>query len=404
MLFGLETVNLIKDAGFEKNSSDWFKRFDPDGEYDSTIISHHDPSNPYIGTYCATIDTRFLQDPPAGFTGELFQVLTFPRELFDLDSVIFPHMIFYRDEGSKISTWGYGLRITFSNPLNGDRINVHYLWLAPDLDPMDDTPTRKVFPDSLLDEGVWESLERGIQEDLIDIKGLPGEIEVDSFVIYGYGLLYSTWRSQKAFFDGIRLMGYADYDVGVKEILSGDSLEVGTPYQPVARIKNFGRENADTFLVMAEIWDGSSLIYVDTLPWSLDSDTEDTVTFADFDPPSTGPYTLTVHTHMEPDECDEDDEMSKEIGHTSVSENPLPEGLSLEVMGTSRGALKVSFETPNGQVGNLSVYDATGRRIERMAVTRSGSVELGSALASGVYVVRLECDSAKITSKVIVLR
>jgi hypothetical protein len=199
-------------------------------------------------------------------------------------------------------------------------------------------------------------------------------------------------------------MGYADYDVGVKEILSGDSLEAGTPYQPVARIKNFGSENADSFLVMAEIWDGSSLIYVDTLPWSLEGDTEDTVTFADFDPPTTGPYTLTVRTHMIPDECDEDDELSKEIGHSAVSESPLPEGLSLEVVGTSRGVLKVSFETPNGQVGNLSVYDATGRRVERMAVTRSGSVEFGSALTSGVYLVRLESDRSALVRKALMLK
>jgi hypothetical protein len=199
-------------------------------------------------------------------------------------------------------------------------------------------------------------------------------------------------------------MGYADYDVGVKEILSGDTLEVGTPYQPVARIKNFGRENADSFLIIAEIKDGASIIYVDTLPWALEGDTEDTVTFADFDPPFTGPYTLTIRTHMEPDECDEDDEMSKEIGHSAIAEATLPEGLSLKVVGMSRGVLKVSFETPNGQVGNLSVYDATGRRIERMAVTRSGSVEFNSALASGVYIVRLEVAGRSVTRKAVVVR
>jgi len=218
-----------------------------------------------------------------------------------------------------------------------------------------------------------------------------------------WGGYLPPWRGQKIYWDDVRLMGYADYDVGVKEILSGDSLEVGTPYAPIVRIKNFGRENADSFLVIAEIWDGASIIYSDTLPWTLEGDTEDTVTFADFDPPTTGPYTLTVRTFMEPDECDEDDEMFKEIGHTAVSESPLPEGISLKVRSIA-SPLQVFYSLPQNQEGTLTLYEATGRRIERMAVTRSGSVEFGDGLASGVYIVRLECGSSAYTGKVVLVR
>ncbi len=404
VLFGLETVNLIKDAGFEKDSEVWLMRSEADGEYDSTEINRHDPDSAYKGDYCGSIDTR--KQPAEALpdmyylTGTLFQIFMYPKKLKDLDSLIFSHAAIFRHEGVKTSTSSYGLRLEFSN---GDVIEAWYFWGAPDLTPADDTPTEKLFPDTISNEGEWQNVKRNLNTDLVDIKGLSLEIELDSIMFWGEGINFNTWRGQKAFFDGIRLMGYADYDVGVKEILSGDSLEVGTPYAPVVRIKNFGRENADSFLVMTEIWDGSSLIYVDTLPWTLESDTEDTVTFADFDPPTTGPYTLTVRTHMTPDECDEDDEVSKEIGHTAITETTLPDGLSLEVRSIA-SPLQVSYSLPYGEQGTLTLFDATGRRIERMAVTRSGSVEFNSTLASGVYVVKLECGSAKITSKVIVLR
>jgi len=404
VLLGLETVNLIKDAGFEKDSEVWLKRFLQDGEYDTTLIDHHNLDSACVGSYCASIDTRPFTAPPPALRGELYQVLRYSKKLEDLDSLAFFHMAVFRDEGSKISTWGYGLRMLFSNPFNGDVIEVYYFWLAPDLDPMDDEATIKVFPDTVYEEGIWKALHRNVNEDLIGIKGLSGEIELDTFVLYGTGLDYGTWRGQKAFFDGIRLTGYADYDVGVKEILSGDSLEIGTPYQPVARIKNFGRENADTFLVMAEIWDGSSLIYVDTLPWSLESDTEDTVEFAEFFPSSTGPYTLTVRTFMEPDESDADDELSKTIGHAAIKE-PVThhDGLSLEVRSLA-SPLRVSYSLPDGESGTLTIYDAAGRCIERITVKGSDRAELGTALASGVYLVRLESGGAVLTRKAVVLR
>jgi hypothetical protein len=64
----------------------------------------------------------------------------------------------------------------------------------------------------------------------------------------------------------------------------------------------------------------------------------------------------------------------------------------------------VSYSLPYGEHGTLTLYDASGRRIERMAVTRSGNVEFGSALASGVYLVRLESKQTTVTKKAVVLR
>ncbi|MBA7696388.1 hypothetical protein ES703_105035 [subsurface metagenome] len=231
------------------------------------------------------------------------------------------------------------------------------------------------------------------------------DIELDTFLLFGTSWLdRGTWRGQKAFFDGIRLTGYADYDVGVKEILSGDSLREGHPYTPEARIKNFGREPADSFLVIAEIWDTSGLAYVDTRLWSLAGDTEDTVTFKEFDS-FTRNYILTIRTVMEPDECDEDDELSKFLIYTGITEpiTPVTHLITLQVR-SMINPLRVTYSIPAGQSGTLTLYDAAGRRIERVNVRGSSEAKLGASLPSGVYFVRLESADLTITRKAVLLR
>jgi hypothetical protein len=404
VLFGLETVNLIKDAGFEKDNEMWLMDSYASWDDDSTVIDSHDPDSSYTGEYCGSIDTRTqpLNNPPDFYaeTGMLYQVFTHPKRLEDLDSVRLFHMATFTQDGMETSTWRYGLRLAFHNPSNDDYIEAQYSWFASDLDPSGDTPTRKTFPDTIKDEGVWRDLKRDPEADFVGIKGLPGNIELDSFVLYGNGFYLSNWRGQKAFFDGIRLMGYADYDVGVKEILSPEVISQGESYTPVARIKNFGREPADSFLVIVEADDGRT----DTLPWALPPDTEDTVTFATWEWPEIPQY-FTVRTVMNPDESDADDELVQGITVGGIQEPTLQDNrTNLQVISSRDGVLKVSFGIPDQQVGTLTLYDATGRRIERMAVTRSGSVEFDSALASGVYIVRLECGSSNAARKAVVLR
>jgi len=174
-------------------------------------------------------------------------------------------------------------------------------------------------------------------------------------------------------------------------------------YIPEARIKNFGRENAPEFYVIAEVWDGETQVYYDSLPWSLDSDTEDTASLADFTPQSSGSYTLTIRTVMEPDECDEDDQLSKPLYYEGITEAPTTDLMTLEVRSFT-DPLCVSYSIPQGQQGTLSLYDAAGRRIGRVNVRGSGSVEFTSALPSGVYFVRLESADLTITRKTLVLR
>ncbi len=412
VLFALEPVNLIKDHSFEKDSEVWLERSEihGPGSFDSTVYNRHDPDSAYIGNYCGSIDGRKrpAQNLPFnyGIEGRLYQIISYPKPLKDLDSLEFFHMCLFRREGSKYSAWHYGITLYFTRPSDGVLIHVWYNWAAPDLTPVPDNPTYKLFPGTIATEGVWYSLKRDLKADLIGEKGLSEDIELDSFVLYGTSWLdRGTWRSQKAFFDGVRLTGYADYDVGVKAILSGDSLKEGHPYTPEARIKNFGREPADSFLVIAEIWDTSGLAYVDTLPpWSLDSDTEDIASFAEFIPERPAPYILTIRTVMEPDESDEDDELSKFLIYTGITEPVThPDAITLEVRSLT-APLRVSYSIPQGQQGTLTLYDPAGRRIERVNVRGSGSVEFESALPSGVYIVKLDAETQSITKKAVVLK
>ena len=410
VLFALEPVNLIKDGGFEKDSELWLERSEihGPGSFDSTVYNSHDPDSAYIGNYCGSIDGRKrpAENLPRnyGVRGNFYQIITYPKKLKDLDSLELFHMCLFRTEGSKYSAWAYGTRLYFTRPSDGALIDVFYMYYVPNLTPAPDKPTYKGFRDTIASEGVWYGPKRDLKADLIGEKGLSEDIELDTFLLYEASYeYYGAWRSQKAFFDGVRLTGYADYDVGVKEILSGDSLREGHSYTPEARIKNFGRESADSFLVIAEIWDGESLIYEHTISHSLPGDTEDTLEFNPFTPESSGSYTLTIRTVMEPDESDEDDQLSKSLIYTGITEAPTTDLITLDVRSFT-DPLCVSYSIPQGQQGTLTLYDAAGRKIKRLDVRGSGKVDFSSTLTSGVYFVRLETGQATVTRKAVVLK
>ncbi|MCK4333981.1 T9SS type A sorting domain-containing protein [candidate division WOR-3 bacterium] len=412
VLLALEPVNLIKDGGFEKDSELWLERseINKPGDFDSTVYNRHDPDSAYIGNYCGSIDGRIrpAQNLPFnyGIIGQFYQPLAYPKKLKDLDSLELFHMVLFREEGVKGSTWAYGTRLYFTRSSDGILIDVVYDWAAPDLTPAPDNPSYKHFPNTIANEGVWYSLKRDLKVDLIGEKDLSEDIELDTFLLFGTSWLdRGTWRGQKAFFDGIRLTGYADYDVGVKEILSGDSLRESHPYTPEARIKNFGREPADSFLVIAEIWDTSGLAYYDAVPYSLPSDTEEIVSLAEFTPDHPAPYILTIRTVMEPDESDEDDQLSKPLYYTGIAEEPVthPDAITLDVRSFT-DPLCVSYSIPQGQQGTLTLYDAAGRRVGRMTVRESGEKSFSASLPSGVYFVRLESADLTLTRKAVLLR
>jgi hypothetical protein len=132
VLFALEPVNLIKDGGFEKDSELWLECSEIIGlaDYDSTVYNSHDPDSAYIDDYCGSIDGR---KRPAhylpleyGIIGQLYQPLAYPKKLEDLDSFELSHMVIFRHEGYKNSTWTYGTHLCFIRSSDSVSIDVYY--------------------------------------------------------------------------------------------------------------------------------------------------------------------------------------------------------------------------------------------------------------------------------------
>jgi len=403
ILFALERVNLIKDHSFEKDSELWQVYAGGDGNQDSAIVNRHDFENAHSGSYSASSDTRKLPGNYWVFYDDsamVMQGFCGRKLVLDIDSLTISYSIipvednFFRSAAIFIAVY-----------LNAGNSIAGYYHKGSTLgDPTSIPPRRYIGVDDLPSDTNWCTFSWNLKADLLN-AGISSSASLDSFLIMGWGIYWPPWKGQKIYWDDIRLMGYADYDVGVKEILSGDSLREGHPYTPEARIKNFGREPADSFLVIAEIWDTSGLAYSDTLLWSLEGDTEDIASFADFTPDHPAPYILTIRTVMEPDECDEDDELSKFLIYTGIAEEPVthPDAITLDVRSFT-DPLRVSYALPYAEPGTLTLYDAAGRRIERMTVRESGEKSFSASLPSGVYFVRLESADLTLTRKAVLLR
>ncbi len=402
MLFALERVNLIKDAGFERNSELWkiHAKTASGKDIDSNAVEKHDSTRIYTGGYSGSCDTRKPPSPYELDSAVIMQGFAFTKGIKDLDSlvvnysimpIVFDDYLYYnRLHGALIA-----LQIT--DPSNPSYELAAYKYKSSDLDP---TPPPWIRALDIIDfdeDTSWHTLKKALGYDLTQ-AGFSDESTLDSFVLVEWGFYFPPWRGQKIYWDDIRLTGYADYDVGVKGILSKDS--IGKAYTPTARIKNFGRKPADSFLVVATIEGGSGSVYADTLTWSLTADTEDTVSFKEFKPSDAASYTLTVSTVMTPDESDEDDAMSKALYGTGVLEDPSPSSLQLEVEALS----SIRYSLPQGEQGTISLYDPAGRRVESFRVQGEGKVSLEAGLATGVYFVKLETGKASVTKKAVVLR
>ncbi len=403
VLFALETVNLIKDHSFEKDSEVWQTYAGGQSDLDSAVANRHDMEKAWSGSFSGSSDNR---TPPGEIwvdyydSAKIIQSFSCPKTVSDIDSLTLHYSILPIEDDFNLTMVAYiGL---YLDPKAITRwVPVYFIKAANLGNPTMPVPYLLVRVLNFPADTSWHSFARGIRSDL-EVLGVPSNAGVDSLFIVGWGKYSPPWRGQKVYWDDVRLMGYADYDVGVKEILSGDSLKEGHPYTPEARIKNFGRENAPEFYVIAEVWDTSGLAYYDSLPWSLDSDTEDIASFKEFDS-FTRNYILTIRTVMEPDESDEDDQLSKFLIYTGIEEEPTPKPVSLEVRSFT-DPLCVSYSIPQDHQGTLTIYDAAGRRIERVNVRGSGKVDFNSALPSGVYFVRLEMGQATITRKAVVLK
>ncbi|MBN2379854.1 T9SS type A sorting domain-containing protein [candidate division WOR-3 bacterium] len=284
-----------------------------------------------------------------------------------------------------------------------------YFLKAPDLPSTMQLPYVNLDVVNYEDDTLWHLLERDVYNDINEYEKypIPMDATLDSIILWGVSKSspLGYWRGQKIYFDDVRLMGYADYDVGVKEITS---VTETIPCTPSALIKNFGREPAE-FSVVAEILQGETILYADTLPWFLPSDTEDTVSFSTFTPPDTGAYLLRIYTVMDAppaiDESDADDEKTMELHFEAITEPPVthPELLTFEVKPSMSAPLQVSYSLPKGYTVALTLFDLSGRREDAKQVRGYGSATFSPEVAAGVYIVRLEASGTTLSRKVVVV-
>ena len=401
VLFALERVNLIRNGGFENEDDVWVVETGASGFPNPAIGSLRDDSTSGNGILSASGDTRQI---PTWSGGGLYDSVAIrqnfltPKITADLDSLSWHQLIVLLSPVSFLSSDLCLLGFTYSNPeSNGfgyGFINPQGTTVVGWIDISEKIGEEHTF---------WSKYEKSIHRDFIEQGLVNPNQEINSFVLNIWGEWFGNdWHGQKVSLDDVRLMGYADYDVGVKEITSGDA---ETPYTPEARIKNFGREPADSFLVIAEISKNEITHQADTLPWSLPADTEDTVSFSDFIPPDTGIYTLRIYTVMEPDESDEDNELTKELHFTAIAEPVTPvKYLDLKVNPISTDKVCASFALPQSRSGTIVLYDISGKRIESKSIRGYGSVTFNGELSAGVYIVRLESGGFKVTRKVLIIK
>ncbi len=410
LAFGLEKVNLIKDHSFEDNSDAWmtYAKTRTGKDLDPTAVSRHDSAKAYKGYYSGYCDTRKPPSPYEVDSAVVIQGLVMPKIMTDLDSLTLNYSVVPIIVDKELYyDWMHAFSIVFfiTDPSNKNYRFAVYLLKCSDQNPTPIPPTKAMLIEDFIEDTLWHFLNRDVKVDLTKAS-FSNETIIDSICFIGWGAYYPPWRGLKNSFDDIRLTGYADYDVGVKAILSKDS--IGNAYIPTARIKNFGRKAADSFLVIASIEGSSGVVYADTLSWSLAADTEDTVSFKEFKPSDAASCTLTVSTVMTPDESDEDDAMFKPLYGSGIEEpvtpvtHPSP-SLQLDVARNTPSSILVSYSIPNSEQGTISLYDPSGRRIESLPIQGEGKVSFKPGLATGVYFIRLETGHSSIVRKVVVL-
>ncbi|MBN2378580.1 hypothetical protein JXM67_02100, partial [candidate division WOR-3 bacterium] len=262
LLFALEKVNLVKDHSFEKDSEVWHTRVGG-GWPQIALVSRHDPESAYTGEYSGSGDTRpEPENPPLSFVQSAYVIQGFSspkKTVEDIDSLTLFYSARYLYDDVDRSFLAYILLHLNAN--SEDFMKVGYILKRPG-EPIGTQPHYAIFKStSFTQDTLWHTLSEGISTDIRSWGSIPLNAVVDSFILWVTGFNLPPWRGQKVFFDDVRLMGFADYDVGVKEITS---VTETIPYTPAALIKNFGREPAE-FSVVAEILQGETQVYHDSI-------------------------------------------------------------------------------------------------------------------------------------------
>ncbi len=315
----------------------------------------------------------------------IIQRLTIRKKIKDLDSLFFWMYPVYQDRETFYYHY-FAIELLCTRP-NGDTLWIKYAVAYPGYS-WRETQWRKYFFLDAPPESTWSETKRDLYEDIVRVKGIEEETTLDSVRLVSYSFLTggtggTRWEGQKVYWDDIRITGYADYDIGVEEILSSDTCYLGGVYYPKARIRNYGREDMENFYVYAEILSGEDVLYEDSYFVSyLPSDSSMVVEFKGYEV-KRGVDMLRVYTQAILDECDEDDIRTRVL-FTGVEEEKVS-GDFLVYPSIFKDFLYIRADK------DVRIYDIEGRLIKEFKGKKvyvwDGRDGDGNKLPPGIYFV-----------------
>lgn len=214
-----------------------------------------------------------------------------------------------------------------------------------------------------------------------------------------------TWVSAYLCMMGLdRLIGEVyDYDAGALEIIGlhdGDQIEEGTRMDLVAVVSNYGRALLSNVKVtLSGDASGSATSNLDFLGM-------DTITLvSDWLVPDSAVLTLAL-SHPQ-DERPANDTLIVRLNKAAgIKEGPKkPSRLHLEVVSLTKSFCRITYALPEGNHGELALYDVLGVRVKKENLKTSDGVVMWdlTGLPAGVYFVQLVAEKESITSRLVCL-
>lgn len=381
MLFALTKVNLIRNAGFEQESY-WLLELASHEEPNTAQGSPHDDSDCYSGDYSASGDTRTT--PPwqqfnTGVNFTIHQEFITPKTLEDVDSISWHQRVEFKDN-SHYNGEACMIALRYEQGTMWADSGICYGFMKPIYTYLDGWVDVSV--NFSPEDTAWRFYERSYAEDFGSRFGID-TAHFSEFVLTGYGWWLQDWSGQKIWFDDVRLMGWADYDIALTRI-------TGDLANPAVMVHNNGREAQSPVVVIASIEDSASIIYLDTVELELTSDDSLEVSFDSWNPTPLTEYTLTIRTGsaagMTTDECDENDIITEEY-HSSIFEDETTCHPVLEILSAVGPQVKLRFSGANLSKGEcISIFDASGRKVDELHSSQtSGVITWGEGRNPGVY-------------------
>jgi len=384
-------VNAIRDPGAELGAGDWETDIYewPTGAADSAKVDAHDSSRAYEGSYSFLTDTD--KDPGvsnADCDVWCYQELRVPKAVRDVDSCFW---MVYIEESNILHMWGFYIRFLSRD---GKKI----LWfIGRGSTGVNDSLCYFQLP--LPDSGVWTEYGAGLYDRWTNFARWSPLDTIVEVQLHSEGWKDLSWMGQDVSWDNIELRSVAYYDYAAKSIDSEE--QVNQTYTPIATFANEGIKDDIPGMVYAEILEGENVVYRDSQEVSIPAESSEQVEFKEWTVPHDGEYLLRVYPILELDEYSEDDTLEQAL--TGVKEGER--SVDVEFVTTRYTPSGVLFSFTPGVSGELSIYDASGRKVYEETINPD-TRELfwfTKSIPSGLYFYKIETPTSRLTDKLLIL-